>query len=31
MYLDSTESEAKKGDLICRDDADFLLIDLEFE
>jgi hypothetical protein len=29
--LGSTEREAKKGSLICRDDPAFLLIDPEFE
>ena len=30
-YLGSTESEAKKDDLICRDDTALVLIDPEFE
>lgn len=31
VNLGSTESEAKKDSLICRDDSAFLLVDLEFE
>src|SRR4030042_1018123 len=31
MYLGSTESEAKKGKLVCRDYLAFILVDLELE